>query len=439
MSTAAVSTTPPTGLAGLIRQAVDSARRGERVKAHALFARITEHDPGNEAAWLWYANTADDPKAVLTGLRVALRINPASANAKAALPAALYRAGVVAAKANEREAAAEHLAEATTLDPANEAAWLWRAGVTDDPAQSLGYLEQVLRLNPENVQALKGAARLRAQLAPPWECPLCGHRPDANHDTLCDECPECGAVITLAQPDVFDGPLVSVNRPRVESAARRLRAALTTAPTAQTAYALGLAYLNLDRADDALRAFQYALQAKPQNAEWRADVTTFLRYRQGEAPPAEVPPANVPTVLVVDDSATVRKMVGGILTAAGYRVAEAADAEQAAQRVRDGGAPALFILDVNMPGTDGFGLCKMLRANPETARTPVMFLTGKTGILNKLHGRWVGAVEYLTKPFETDKLVALVTQLAPLPAARPAAGGVRATATRPVTHLNLPE
>jgi DNA-binding response OmpR family regulator len=116
----------------------------------------------------------------------------------------------------------------------------------------------------------------------------------------------------------------------------------------------------------------------------------------------------------VDDSATVRAMVSELLTGAGYRVAAAESAEAAAKLVQGGTVPKLFVLDVNMPGTDGFGLCKALRAHAQTAGVPVVFLTGKTGLLSKLHGRWVGAAEYMTKPFQPDKLLATVGRLAPL-------------------------
>lgn len=81
--------------------------------------------------------------------------------------------------------------------------------------------------------------------------------------------------------------------------------------------------------------------------------------------------------MVVDDSPTVRKLVSVTLSAAGYEVAEANDADHAAKVLRESAVPQLFILDVNMPGMDGFELCKILQGNDETSKIPVMFLTGK--------------------------------------------------------------
>ena len=118
-----------------------------------------------------------------------------------------------------------------------------------------------------------------------------------------------------------------------------------------------------------------------------------------------------PAVIVVDDSPTIRKLVSVTLTQAGYAVTEAADGYEVAEKVRQVGVPKLFILDINMPGLDGLQLCKMLRQNAETAEVPVVFLTGKDGFFNKLRGQWAGAAEYLTKPFDPQKLLATVGKL----------------------------
>ncbi|QEG31820.1 Alkaline phosphatase synthesis transcriptional regulatory protein SphR [Gemmata obscuriglobus] len=417
-------------LVHLLREAMKAAHGGEKARAHALFGEITERDPRNEAAWLWYASTAEKPVDALIGIRATLNLNASNPTALAALPQAVFRAGVEAARANDRAAAARLLTEATELDATNEAAWLWRAGVTDDPGTAITFLEQVLKRNPASAQAKAGLAKLRARLgpapAPPWRCPLCEHSAAAD-DTVTTTCPGCGAVTALDRPELFDAPAPGVDRALVEAAARRLKAAWTTDPSADTAHALGLAYLNLGYTDFAVRALQAAVQkAAPPGPPWRADAVRFLSAQRetgagaarAESAPAPAP-APGPKVMVVDDSATVRMMVSSLLTAAGYSVVLAHGAEEASRLVRDSGPPQLFILDINMPGIDGFGLCKFLRATAETATVPVVFLTGKTGLLNKLHGRWVGAADYVTKPFEADKLLETVTRLAPIAKAPP--------------------
>lgn len=424
---------------GLLREAVAANRSNDRPRAHALFRQATEHDPGNEAAWLWFANTADDPRDAVTGLRNALRLNPAAASATAALPVALVRAGAVSAKAGDRAAATDYLTQAVGLDPANETAWLWLAGVTADPGLAAEHLERVLQINPDNAHARQGIAKLRAAAAGPTRCPLCGHQPDEAHDTVADTCGKCRAVLNLARPEAFDGPVPGLSRPLVEAAARRLKVTWSTTPTAETAFGLALAFLNLGHVEEGKRAAQIALQARGLTQDRREEIGRFLglgkaggdaqpvarrtaviatsgmvRNVPRSAPVVSLPP---PTwVMVVDDSPTVRKTVAVTLSKAGYQVTEAADAEEAARLIHEGGAPKLFILDVNLPGTDGFALCKLLRGEAATAHVPVIFLTGKTGILNKLYGKWVGAADYVTKPLQPRALLAAVTNLVPAPA-----------------------
>ena len=406
-------------LVSAIRRGIEAARAGDKRKAHALFRQVVDFDPTNEAAWLWYANTAENPADALHGLRMALRVNPANAVAVDGLPAALTRAGVAAARGGDRLAAVALLGEATTLDPNSETAWVWRAGVTADPAEAIGYLERVLRLNPKNEHAKQGIARLKPKLSQETAaCPFCGQRPRDEFDTIADICVRCGALKVLHHPEKFDQPIVGLNRAALEAAVRRLKQSWSTAPAPATAYALGLAFLNLGDGEQAVRALQTAVQGARADPQWKEGVAILLAHRQAKAPGAAAravkpqPPA--PRVMVVDDSPTVRKLVSSILTAAGYQVSEASAAEEAAEEVRRGGPPRLFILDVNMPGTDGFGLCKLLRAERETASVPVVFLTGKTGLLSKLHGRWAGAADYLTKPFQPEKLLAVVARLVPL-------------------------
>jgi CheY-like chemotaxis protein len=303
------------------------------------------------------------------------------------------------------------------------------AGVTDDPIEAIGHLEQVLRLKPDSVQARQGIEKLKSQLPPTaWQCPVCEHTP-CDGDTVADRCLRCRSVVDLANPDLFDTEMPGINRPLVEAALQRLRAKWATAPTPETTFALGLAYLNLGFGDEGMRALRSAVGGRGANPAWRDEVARLTQHREelasaqqielaGDTQP-NLPSITVtrltdrPRVMVVDDSPTVRRMVSIALKSAGYQVIEATDADHAAKLVHETGAPKLFILDVNMPGMDGFGLCKHFRADAETANVPIIFLTGKTGLLSKIHGRWTGAAEYLTKPFQREKLLATVARLVP--------------------------
>jgi DNA-binding NtrC family response regulator len=110
-------------------------------------------------------------------------------------------------------------------------------------------------------------------------------------------------------------------------------------------------------------------------------------------------------VLIVDDEPLNRDLLEQELGAAGYRTQAVAGGEQAlaaALRMQ----PELILLDVRMPGIDGYETCRRLKANEATRAIPVIFLTAQAQ--DKARGFRAGAVDYVTKPFETEELLARV-------------------------------
>ena len=115
------------------------------------------------------------------------------------------------------------------------------------------------------------------------------------------------------------------------------------------------------------------------------------------------------TVLVVDDEADIRELVRINLEMEGHRVVLAADGAQALEAVRRE-SPDLVILDVMMPGIDGWEVLGAIKADSDEAlaQTPVMMLTARTDDLDKIKGAIEGAVRYVTKPFGVGDLRAQV-------------------------------
>ncbi|WP_333275974.1 MULTISPECIES: response regulator [unclassified Microcoleus] len=98
------------------------------------------------------------------------------------------------------------------------------------------------------------------------------------------------------------------------------------------------------------------------------------------------------TILVVDDTPSNLQVLFDVLSGQDYRVAIAKNGETALQRVQSSG-PDLILLDVMMPGIDGFETCKRLKANSDTRDIPVIFMTALSDSVDKIKGLSLGAVD----------------------------------------------
>jgi twitching motility two-component system response regulator PilG len=115
------------------------------------------------------------------------------------------------------------------------------------------------------------------------------------------------------------------------------------------------------------------------------------------------------TVLVIDDSNTIRRSAEIFLKQGGHEVVLAEDGFDALSKVNDV-QPNLIFCDILMPRLDGYQTCAIIKRNPRFAATPVVMLSSKDGVFDKARGRMVGSQEYLTKPFTKDQLLQAVEQ-----------------------------
>ena len=113
-------------------------------------------------------------------------------------------------------------------------------------------------------------------------------------------------------------------------------------------------------------------------------------------------------MLIVDDDAGVRRMLARTLEAEGYGVSVAADGGSALVEI-ERAAPDLVLLDVTMPGLDGLGVTRRLRGKGDAL--PVLLLTARDAVADRVAGLDSGADDYLVKPFATDELLARVRAL----------------------------
>jgi CheY-like chemotaxis protein len=136
-------------------------------------------------------------------------------------------------------------------------------------------------------------------------------------------------------------------------------------------------------------------------------LTAGFELLEEPAPPRISGPHGLPArkVLLVDDEDSLRKVVKDLLERDGYVVSEARDGVQALDQV-DRVGPDIIVLDLNMPGLDGYGVLSHLRSRPATADIPVIVLTAKSDEDNEVRVFELGADDFLTKPFRARALSA---------------------------------
>ena len=112
-------------------------------------------------------------------------------------------------------------------------------------------------------------------------------------------------------------------------------------------------------------------------------------------------------ILVVDDSPTVRKIVKVTLAKMGCQVVMAKDGLEALAKIEDE-KPDLILLDIIMPRMDGYQVCGLIKKKPHYKHIPVIMLSGKDGLFDKVRGRLAGSTDYITKPFQPHELTETV-------------------------------
>jgi chemosensory pili system protein ChpA (sensor histidine kinase/response regulator) len=142
-----------------------------------------------------------------------------------------------------------------------------------------------------------------------------------------------------------------------------------------------------------------ALAARAVSEHARADAPTPAAREGTQARP--------PTVMVVDDSLTVRKIVGRLLSREGYQVVSAKDGVDALEKLVDV-VPDVMLLDIEMPRMDGFDLARHVRADARLKDVPIIMITSRTAEKHRNYAAEIGVNHYLGKPYQEEELLRLV-------------------------------
>lgn len=116
------------------------------------------------------------------------------------------------------------------------------------------------------------------------------------------------------------------------------------------------------------------------------------------------------SILAVDDSPSMRKMVSFTLSSAGFKVVEAVDGVDALEKAQAQNID-LVLADQNMPRLDGIGLTKRLREHPRFKNTPILILTTESSDQMKQAGKAAGATGWLVKPFDPNRLIEVIQKV----------------------------
>lgn len=156
---------------------------------------------------------------------------------------------------------------------------------------------------------------------------------------------------------------------------------------------------------EALRASRVRRPPRPVRGAWRNRVRHHPDTGGGAG--GGRPEESAPLVLLVDDERSIRTICRVNLEGEGLAVSEAADGSEALELVRRA-RPSLVLLDVMMPGIDGWSVADQLAAGDDTREIPVVFLSARASHEDRLRAQELGAVGYVDKPFDPLELAGIV-------------------------------
>lgn len=295
--------------------------------------------------------------------------------------------------------------------------WLWLSRVLQHMTAIEFTLKKAAVLSPKSsdvAEDVKKFTLARKTITREFvlRCPFCW-MPVVESET---ECPYCQSVFFLesgliskignAKAAVLDQAIECYGRTSSEEGNQQNSLYLY--------FYLGMAYLNRKYYHAGITQFSHLVRMAPHIHALHQQNQLLLGYMKSAGLLTE--PVNTSTttsekhairILVVEDSLVTRKVIVRTLTANGYEVVEAKDADEALVNIENTKLD-LILLDIILPGRDGYEVLSEIRNKPALTKIPVIMLTSRDSLFDKIKGRLSDADEYLTKPFQPDQLLTAV-------------------------------
>jgi CheY-like chemotaxis protein len=420
----------------------------DRTEARACFREAAQLNADDARVWQALAKLADTPAESVEALRQLRRVAPETPNATYALRNALAAEARSLVEADSADEAYKRWREIIDLTGGDVESWLGIANTATNQEEATKAVETAYKMNPSNSDAIAAMRRLQASKIDPAKvaAPVDAFaRFGAEDEAVKLDGLSLDGDASFEQLDATldafaslpDTPITVVEETTIAVVEEM------TAPAAEIEVDLAVSEkepwdeleVEVASTPKAATPVTTPIVEEPPAPEPPAPVAAApvvpapIAVALAAPPPAPAVEVDVPaaaaasssngssrkTVMIVDDSPTIRKILGLTLERAGYKVVAEPDGESAIERLIQV-VPDLILLDIAMPKIDGYDVCKRIKQDPRTKHVPVVMLSGKGALFDKVKGHMAGATEYLTKPFETPAVLAVVTNYCEQPA-----------------------
>lgn len=378
--------------------------KGNNEAAEAIINKVIRHSPNLEDVWILKSQISKSFSEKIINLEKVLEINPDNESAKS---------GLIALKSKHSQT--NNYQETVTNNFSNEAAEQTQNPQAEQILSETEIPEPVQPQINEQVETItsfnnsnssihtSSSGRIQSFSA----CPFCSE----SNESQAFVCGGCHSILTFSDIEMMlahESANQQVVRKSVEMLETEKEAGNLEADELKL---LGLGYFNLKDMRKGFTYLQEAIRANPDNVILVSQVDA-LAIRLAEIEQMEEQKVSEPkclSILVVDDSPTVRRLVSGKLEKCGHEVVCAVDGIDALAKISES-IPDLILLDITMPRMDGYQVCKLIRSNEATQEVPVVLISGNDGFFDKVRGKMAGTTNYITKPFGPDTLMRAVNE-----------------------------